>query len=263
MKYLKIFDNFNSNNIDTDLFLDYFQDIIDDYSLYKIYDTSFLKSGYLSITPINFQEGYYYTITNPEHYQNTTFITINILKKSSGEYPEYHSIDYKKSPLVKEFPNLYYDILKYKEIIKKIFPSDDYFLKEGFRAYLINGNKIKFYDIQIIFEIRQLKYEETEHFQTKKFLSSFNFNEDEKRKLKEIGYDMDESIKLKNFTIDDIIKCIRNKGYIYATIINNFPKNLAKEPLNPMSIDDDGLITIEFDGKEYEVELKNVEKIEF
>ena len=33
--------------------------------------------------------------------------------------------------------------------------------------------------------------------------------------------------------------------------------------LNPMSVDDDGLITVEVDGKEYEVELKNVEKIEF
>lgn len=30
-----------------------------------------------------------------------------------------------------------------------------------------------------------------------------------------------------------------------------------------MSIDDEGLITVEVDGKEYEVELKNVEKIEF
>ena len=30
-----------------------------------------------------------------------------------------------------------------------------------------------------------------------------------------------------------------------------------------MSVDDDGLITVEINGKEYEVELKNVDKIEF
>jgi ribosome maturation factor RimP len=29
-----------------------------------------------------------------------------------------------------------------------------------------------------------------------------------------------------------------------------------------MSVDDDGLITVEIDGKEYEVELKNVDKIQ-
>lgn len=64
-------------------------------------------------------------------------------------------------------------------------------------------------------------------------------------------------------TIDDIINCIKNDGVIYATIIKNLPDNDPKEPLSPVSIDDDGLVTIEYDGSEYEIKLDNIEKVEF
>ena len=64
-------------------------------------------------------------------------------------------------------------------------------------------------------------------------------------------------------TIDDIIDCIKNDGGIYATIIKNLPDNDPKEPLSPVSIDDDGLVTIEYDGSEYEIKLDNIEKVEF
>jgi len=80
-----------------------------------------------------------------------------------------------------------------------------------------------------------------------------------------------DSFKYKNFTLQDIIDCIQSKGFIYATIINDLPNNIPNNPLRPVSIDDDGLITVQvldekgqpIDGKEYEVDLKNVEKIEF
>lgn len=64
-------------------------------------------------------------------------------------------------------------------------------------------------------------------------------------------------------TIDDIIDCIKNDGVIYATIIKNLPDNDPKEPLSPVSIDDDGLVTIEYDGSEYEIKLDNIEKVKF
>lgn len=64
-------------------------------------------------------------------------------------------------------------------------------------------------------------------------------------------------------TIDDIIKCIKEKGVIYATIIKEFPENEPKDPITPVDIDEDGLITVEIEGKEYYVDLENVEKIEF
>jgi hypothetical protein len=64
-------------------------------------------------------------------------------------------------------------------------------------------------------------------------------------------------------TLDDVIKCIKEGGVIYATIINDLPGNDPKEPLKPLSVDDDGLVTIEYDDNQYEVELKNIKKIEF
>ena len=71
-----------------------------------------------------------------------------------------------------------------------------------------------------------------------------------------------ENFKVKNITEGDVIECIKNGGYIYSTIIRNFPENDPEEPLKALSIDEDGLITIEFEGNEYEVDLKNVEKID-
>lgn len=64
-------------------------------------------------------------------------------------------------------------------------------------------------------------------------------------------------------TLDDVIKCIKEGGVVYATIINDLPNNDPEEPLRPLSVDDDGLVTIEYDNDEYEVDIKNIKKIEF
>lgn len=64
-------------------------------------------------------------------------------------------------------------------------------------------------------------------------------------------------------TQDDIINCIKSGGVIYSTIIKDYPDNNPEEPLNPVSIDEDGLITVEIDGSEYSIDIKNVEKVEF
>ena len=64
-------------------------------------------------------------------------------------------------------------------------------------------------------------------------------------------------------TIDDIIKCIKKRGVIYSTIIKGYPDNDPKDPITPIDIDEDGLITVEIDGKEYYVDLDDVEKIEY
>jgi hypothetical protein len=71
-----------------------------------------------------------------------------------------------------------------------------------------------------------------------------------------------EDFKVKNISIDDIVNCITGNGIIYSTIIKNLPEHDVEEPLKPVSVDEDGLITIERDGKEYEVELKYVKQIE-
>lgn len=63
-------------------------------------------------------------------------------------------------------------------------------------------------------------------------------------------------------TEDDIIQCIKKSGTIFATIIKNYPNNDPQQPIRPVDIDEDGLITVDIDGNQYSVELKNVQKIE-
>lgn len=63
------------------------------------------------------------------------------------------------------------------------------------------------------------------------------------------------------FTHDDIIKCIKQKKPIFASIVKDFPENDPESPLEVVSIDDNGLITILLDNNIYYVELKNVEKL--
>lgn len=64
-------------------------------------------------------------------------------------------------------------------------------------------------------------------------------------------------------TMDDIINCIKEKGVIYATIIKDYPENNPKDPITPVDIDEDGLVTVEINGKEYYIDLDKVEKIEY
>lgn len=64
-------------------------------------------------------------------------------------------------------------------------------------------------------------------------------------------------------TIEDILKCIKSGGVVYATIIKEFPDNDPKAALKPVNVDEDGEVTVEFDGKEYEVNLRNIESIDF
>lgn len=61
---------------------------------------------------------------------------------------------------------------------------------------------------------------------------------------------------------EDIIKCIEKGGIIYATIVQEIPENDPKQPLKAVDIDEDGLITVEQDGKIGYVKLEDVEKIE-
>ncbi len=71
-----------------------------------------------------------------------------------------------------------------------------------------------------------------------------------------------EDFKVKNITQEDIIACIKKSGSIYATIVKNFPENDPKDPLKPLSIDEDGLVTVDYDGNEYEVDLNDIERVE-
>lgn len=76
-----------------------------------------------------------------------------------------------------------------------------------------------------------------------------------------------EDFKLNNIEGDlisyqDILDCIKKGGVIYADIILNFPDNDPSQPLKPVSIDEDGLITVKYISDIYHVKLKDVKKIE-
>lgn len=71
-----------------------------------------------------------------------------------------------------------------------------------------------------------------------------------------------EDFKQNNITIDDVIKCIDNNGFIETDIVKGLPDN-PDEPIRPVSIDDNGEITVEIEGSFYEVDLEDVLKITY
>ncbi len=72
-----------------------------------------------------------------------------------------------------------------------------------------------------------------------------------------------EDFKSNNITVEDVVKCAKHGGVAYATIVKDLPNNDPTEPMRVLNVDDDGSVTVEFDGKEYEINLKDVEKIEY
>jgi len=72
-----------------------------------------------------------------------------------------------------------------------------------------------------------------------------------------------EDFKDSKVSVDDIIDCIEKGGQIYSDIVKEYPKNDPSEPLIPLSIDDDGVVTVEIDGKNYEVDINDIKKIDY
>ena len=72
-----------------------------------------------------------------------------------------------------------------------------------------------------------------------------------------------EDFKQNNISLEDVVKCIDEGGVIYAEVIKNLPDNDPKSPIKPLSVDNDGLTTVEIDGNIYEVKLKDIKKIEY
>jgi hypothetical protein len=71
-----------------------------------------------------------------------------------------------------------------------------------------------------------------------------------------------EDFKVNSISVEDIIECIKKSGRLYSDIVIDLPDTKDK-PLLPISVDDDGLVTIDYEGSEYEIEIKNVKKIEY
>lgn len=69
-----------------------------------------------------------------------------------------------------------------------------------------------------------------------------------------------EDFKQKNITVGDIIKCINSDGFIVTDIVKDYIGEI-NEPVRPISVDDDGEISVEIDSQIYSVDLQDVKKI--
>lgn len=72
-----------------------------------------------------------------------------------------------------------------------------------------------------------------------------------------------EDFKKNRISIEDMANCIQNNGVIYTDIVKNYPDNDPNLPIRPLSVDEDGLITVEIDTINYEVDITDVTKIEY
>ncbi len=62
---------------------------------------------------------------------------------------------------------------------------------------------------------------------------------------------------------EDIIKIIKDGGFIWTKSIKDYEEHKAEDPMKPVEIDDDGDISVEINNKLYYTKLKYVYKISF
>jgi len=63
------------------------------------------------------------------------------------------------------------------------------------------------------------------------------------------------------FSVDDIVKSIEDGYLLKVKNIKNLPDHNESDPVKPVSVDDDGLITISTNFGDFEVEINNVIEI--
>ena len=77
-----------------------------------------------------------------------------------------------------------------------------------------------------------------------------------------------EDFKLNNkegsiIDIDDIIECIKSNGLLYTNIVKNNTEHNSDDPVRPLSVDNQGLITVDIEGKQYYTDIEDVIKIDY
>lgn len=116
--------------------------------------------------------------------------------------------------------------------------------------------------IELEFVIKRNDWEEKDNSVKSMLKRVGGWSDEDLGKFKELGYDISERFKYKNITPEEVRETIKKGGYIYATIVKGFPNNDKNEPLKPVDIDSDGLITVEFRGQIYEVDIEDVDKVD-
>jgi hypothetical protein len=72
-----------------------------------------------------------------------------------------------------------------------------------------------------------------------------------------------EEFKDSDITVDDIIKVIKNNGFLYTKTIKDFYDHNTEDKVKPVEIDDNGDISLDIDGELYYTKLKYVYKIDY
>jgi hypothetical protein len=247
MKWLKKFESFSDfdSNMwedEIDLITDSFLEIEDEFDIIRLdYDDPKLGTSYnFKVDEDCYYRNFYFSdvIENP-----TLDFSINILIKSdetssteSGEFEDSFEMIKKKHPKLEERLHKFLKETKLK--LKNLGNSVDSSLVDvGWRRSWPDGDNysIPFAKISLNFIIKE------------------NLMED----------DLMEKFKYDSITLDDIINCISNGGFIYSKIVKGLPDNDPDKPLKPVDVDDDGLITIEYEGNLYSVDLKDVDKVDY
>jgi hypothetical protein len=63
------------------------------------------------------------------------------------------------------------------------------------------------------------------------------------------------------FSVEDIIEAIKNGDWIRVKNIKNFPEHNEEDLVEPINVDNDGLVTVSTENGDYEVDLDNIIEI--
>lgn len=256
MKYLKLFENFDLNDFDyeIDLIINSLLEIEDEYNLTQInQDDERLGNSYNNKIDDNCYYYSYYEDDDKLIFKVNLYLKIDDDTKSSwipvDDIASYSGIS--KDSLEKVYPGLV-DYIKswIKDVSKKLKLGNDlehylFFLEE--RSWPDNNDSMLFCNIEIKFEI---KHKDTNEVDIEKKINNY------------IKNSLGERFKYKNISYEDVLNCIKNNGFIYSNIVKRLPNNDPELPLKPLDIDNDGLISVDYEGKIYEVDLEDVIKID-
>lgn len=62
-------------------------------------------------------------------------------------------------------------------------------------------------------------------------------------------------------TQEDVIECIEDGNLLYVKAIPDLADHNPEKPVRPVSITDDGIVSVEIDGEYHDVFLRNIPKI--
>lgn len=243
MKYLKLFENFDSfYESEVDFIINSLINIEDEYNLTKIEEKD-PRLGHSYNLKID-ENSYYYRYYDHDEliFKIDFYFKLNDNNKSKNNSAE--------ESLEESYPGLVDYLTSFKRYTSKKLE-----LGNEVQSYIMffkalswfSDDPVTFCNIKISFNI---KNKDESDIDIEKKIDNY------------IKNSLEEKLKYKNISHRDVLDCIKSNGFIYSNIVKKLPNNNPEEPLKPVDIDNDGLISVDYKGKIYEVDLKDVKKID-